>query len=70
MAITLSTDAEKVDIMQGRIAIRSLSKLGVNQPIDVPVQKLSNKFGGLGMIELNSKSLGDRLHHLRRSLGT
>ena len=31
---------------------------------------MSNRFGGLGMIELNGMSLRDRLHHIRRFWGT
>ena len=61
---------KKVDVIQGGIAFRSLSKVGVNQHIDVPLQTMLNKFGGLGMIDLNSMSLGDMLHPIRRFWGT
>ena len=34
------------------------------------LQKMSNTFKGLGMMELNSKGLGERIHHVRRFWGT
>ena len=66
----MSENSKKVDVMQGGIAFRRLSKLWVNQHIVVSLRTMSNKFGGLGMIHLNSMSLGDRLHHIRRFWGT
>ena len=69
-ALILSADLKKVEAAQGSIAFRCLSKLGVNQHIDVPLRTMSNMFGGLGMIELNSMGLGDRIHHIRRFWGT
>ena len=63
-ALTLSADPKKVEAIQGSIAFRCLSKLGLNQHIDVPLRTMSNMFGGLGMIELNSLGLGDRIHHI------
>ena len=70
LALTLSADPKKVEAVQGSIAFRCLSKLGVNQHIDVPLQTTPNMFGGLGMIELNGMGLRDRIHHIRRLWGT
>ena len=57
-AITLLVDPKKVEVTQGGIVFRSLSKLGVNQHINVPVQTMLHKFGGLGMIDLQQYKPG------------
>ena len=59
-----------MEATQSSIAFRCLSKLGVNQHIDVPLRTMSNMFEGLGMIELNGIGLRDRIHHIRRFWGT
>ena len=63
-ALTLSADPKKVEAVQGSIAFRCLSKLGMNQHIDVSLRTMSNMFGGLGMIELNGMSLGNIIYHI------
>ena len=43
--LTLSAEPKKVDAAQGSIAFRCLSKLGINQHIDIALQTMSNRFG-------------------------
>ena len=63
-------NSKKLDVVQGRIAFWSLSKLRVNKHIDVRVKNLVNKYEGLGMFDLNIMSLRDRLYHLRKFRST
>ena len=63
--LTLSAEPKKVEAAQGSTAFCCLSKLGINQHIDIALQTMSNKFGGLELMELNSMGLGERIHHVR-----
>ena len=67
---TLSANPTKVERVQRNIYFRSLSRLGVNQHIIETVRRMSRKYGGLNMFDLNIKCLGAKLHYLRTHWGS
>ena len=68
--VALSAKPEDIEEAQRRIFFNSLSRLGVNQHIREVVRRIPNRYGGLGMFDLNIDALGSTLHELRMNWNT
>lgn len=67
---TLSANPKKIEKVQQNIYLKSLSWLGVNKHIIETIRRMSHKYGGLNMFDLNIKGLGVKLHYLRTYSGS